>query len=250
MANVYLLGTGASVSDAHRTTTMLALEKENSLLVVDCGGDVVQRLMMLGLDPLKLSALILTHEHADHVGGFPLFMQKIWLLGRREPIPVYGIRSAIDQARRIHEAFDTADWPDVPEILWYEVELTENAVVLTDGHWHVTASPGSHSVPVLGLRIEEVQAGGVLAYSCDTEYCQEIVRLSQGADILIHEATGAGPGHSCVEHAARAAKEAQVGQLLLVHLPPEALLDDERIEAAKSIFANLAKGQEGGCYAF
>src|SRR5690625_566288 len=99
MPTLYLLGTGAAVSDAHRTTTMLAVSDGASTIAVDCGGDVIQRMMAAGIDVDTLDALIVTHEHPDHVSGFPLFMEKIWLLGRRRPIAVYGIREAIDQAR-------------------------------------------------------------------------------------------------------------------------------------------------------
>ncbi|MEX0747058.1 MAG: MBL fold metallo-hydrolase, partial [Rhodothermales bacterium] len=98
MARLHLLGTGAAVSDPHRTTTMLAFEEGRETLVVDCGGDVVQRLLAAGIDLDTIAALIVTHEHPDHVSGFPLFMEKIWLAGRRRPIDVYGIGPASSQA--------------------------------------------------------------------------------------------------------------------------------------------------------
>ena len=97
MARLHLLGTGATVSDPHRTTTMLALEGERSLVVIDCGGDVVQRMVASGLDPGRITALIVTHEHADHVSGFPLMMERLWLYGRRRPLDVYGIAPAVAQ---------------------------------------------------------------------------------------------------------------------------------------------------------
>ncbi|HEX6912510.1 MAG TPA: MBL fold metallo-hydrolase, partial [Longimicrobium sp.] len=83
MPVVHLLGTGAGVSGPERTTTMLAFESGGHAVVVDCGGDAIQRLMAAGVDPAGIEALIVTHEHPDHVAGFPLFMEKIWLLGRR-----------------------------------------------------------------------------------------------------------------------------------------------------------------------
>ena len=114
---LYLLGTGATVSDPHRTTTMLALEGRDSVVVIDCGGDVVQRLVACDVEPSKVDALIVTHEHPDHVSGFPLMMERLWLYGRRRPLDVYGIAPAIEQARRVHDAFDTSSWPRVPRDL-------------------------------------------------------------------------------------------------------------------------------------
>ena len=132
MPTLHLLGTGAALSDPHRTTTMLAFADENSTLVVDCGGDVVQRLLAAGIDLTTIEALILTHEHIDHVGGFPLFMEKIWLAGRRTPIPVYGIEPALDQARRCFATFDTSRWKGLPDVHWISFPAEPDALVLTD----------------------------------------------------------------------------------------------------------------------
>ncbi|HEX8682396.1 MAG TPA: MBL fold metallo-hydrolase [Ardenticatenaceae bacterium] len=247
MPTLHLLGTGAALSDPHRTTTMLAFQGEGSVIVVDCGGDVVQRLMQAGVPLDQIEALIVTHEHADHAGGFPLFMEKIWLAGRRRPIPVYGIAPAISQARRAFESFDTSGWEGMPEIEWYEVALEEGAQVLESEQWRITAAPGTHSVPVIGLRVEDARGGGVVAYSCDTEPSEAITRLSRDADILVHEATGGFGGHTTAEGAAHVAREAGAKRLVLVHLPPAESLD---MEAARRVFPDVEVGEELGRYEF
>ncbi len=251
---LYLLGTGAAVSDPHRTTTMLAMQAEGpdgraSTLVVDCGGDVVQRMMACGLDPLTLDALVVTHEHPDHVSGFPLFMEKMWLCGRREPIPVHGIAPALSQARRIWEAFDTAGWvaKGLPEIAWHEVEYEPDAEVLESPTWRVTAAPGAHAVPCVGLRVKHVPTGRALAYSCDTAPTPPITALARGADLLVHEATGTMPGnHSSAEEAAEVAAKAGVHRLLLVHLSPG--MTDADLEPARQWFTQVELGEELGVY--
>lgn len=250
MAHLHLLGTGAAVSDPHRTTTMLALENEASLLLVDCGGDVVQRLRACGLDPARVTGIVVTHEHADHVSGFPLMMERLWVMGRREPMDVYGIASALDQVRRIHDAFDTADWRGYPEIRYHEVPLAAGATVLADDAWHVTAVPGLHAVPVIGLRVTDRLGGGRLTYSSDTEYHPGMAEAARGTGTLVHEATGGVPGHASAEDAARVAAEAGVDRLILVHLPPAELLGDGELARARKIFPALEKGEEGGRYSF
>lgn len=248
MATLHLLGTGAALSDASRTTTMLAFESGGSALVVDCGGDVVQRLMAAGIGEDAVEALIVTHEHADHVGGFPLFMEKIWLAGRRRPIAVHGPPTALSQARRIWEAFETGGWEGVPEILWREVALEEGAPVLESDAWRVTAAPGTHSVPVIGVRVEDRRGGGVAAYSCDTEESDAIARLARGAELLVHEATGGFGGHTTVEGAARVAARAEAGRLVLVHLPPE--IDDGELARAREVFPGVELGEDGARHPF
>jgi ribonuclease Z len=242
---LYLLGTGAAVSDPHRTTTMLAVSDGASTLAVDCGGDLVQRILAAGLDLETLDGLIVTHEHPDHVSGFPLFMEKVWLSGRDRPIPVYGIAPALAQARKVWEAFDTSGW-DAPEILWREVHHAPGAEVLKTDAWQVTASPVDHAVPTIGLRFDHA-SGSSVAYSCDTAPCEHVVELARNADVLVHEATGHQPGvHSSVEEAAEVAAKAAVHRLLLVHLPPG--LTDDDLEPGRKWYTNVALGEELGVY--
>lgn len=253
MAILHLLGTGASVTDPHRTATMLAFENEHSLIVVDCGGDVVQRLRATGIGREKLvnlNGLIITHEHPDHVSGFPLFMLKIWLYGRTHPIPIYGIPSAIAQAQRALAAYDTSGFATLPPLVWHEVTHEEGAVVLEDENWRVTAAPGTHSVPVVGLRVEDREDGGVVAYSCDTKPSLAIARLAEGADILVHEANCDITNHSTAMEAALIAREADAKRLLLVHVPPEEVLTEEMMVDARALFEEMEKGEELGRYEF
>ncbi len=256
MATLYLLGTGSSISDPERTTTMLAVENSHSLILIDCGGDVLQRLMQSGFDLRdveKLQAIFITHEHIDHVSGFPLLLQKIWLAGRKNDLPTYGIKPALDQAKSLITAvntFKTHIFNTMPKPQWHEVAYRENTLFYESDHWLVHASPGIHSVPVMGLRIVDKEGGGTLAYSCDTQKSDGIMLLAKGADILVHEATGDMPAHSSARQAAQVARGAKVTQLLLVHLPPKELLPEEEMVKAKEIFANLAKGIEGSSYQF
>lgn len=248
MSVLHVLGSGAAYSDGDRTTTMLALEGPTGIVVVDCGGDVIQRLLAHGLDPLRITSLIVTHEHADHVGGLPLMMERLWLAGRRDALPVVGIEPAVAQALRVHDAFDTSKWRGYPGIAARVVAHDDGAVVLEDDDWRITSTPGVHAVPVIGLRCE-ARTGGVAAYSCDTAYEARIVELARGADLLVHEAAGASPVHASAYDAARVAHEADAGRLVLVHLPPGFDERSEDVEAARHRFPALEVGFDGARYA-
>lgn len=250
MSCLYLLGTGAAISDPHRTTTMLAVENEHSLVLIDCGGDVVQRLFAVGAHLDRLAALVITHAHPDHVSGFPLFMEKLWLSGRSDPLPVCGIAPAIDQARRSFETFDTSGWSGMPEVLWRDVLPEEHADVWSDAGFRITATPGAHGVPVTALRVEDREGGGVVTYSADTEPSDHVAELAAGSDLLVHEATGRFAGHSDAEQAAEVASRAGVGRLLLVHVPPVETLGPSGIVAARKVFPDTEVGREGGAYSF
>ena len=245
---VHFLGTGSPLTSAQRTTTMLAFEAGAgpagaTFFLVDCGGDAVQRLLVAGLDPTRVEAVVLTHEHPDHIGGFALLVEKLWLMGRRDPIPVYGLAPTLAVARRLFEAFDTSSWEGLPPIEWWPIANVAGAAVFERGPFRVVASPVVHAVPTVGLRVE---AGGVaVAYSCDTEPCDNVVALAHGADLLVHEATGHLPGiHSSAVEAAGVAKAAGAKRLVLIHLPPEVYADD--LLEAQETFGPTVWADEGG----
>lgn len=247
-AKVHLLGTGAPASDAHRTTTMVAFSTETDAVLVDCGGDVLQRAMQSGIPVDQIRAVILTHEHPDHVGGWPLFLEKIWLHGRSDPIEVYGPEMALDQARRCFSVFDTSRWEGLPTVKWIAVPLEEDLHFLEIGPLRFKASPGNHGVPVMGLRVDNIKTGGSVCYSSDTKPSESIVRLASGCTILVHEASGDNPVHSTPEQAAQIAHDAKCGRLVLVHLPPS--MTDEDLTPARSIFPSVELGEELGFLLF
>lgn len=241
MPEVVLLGTGAALSDGARTTTMLAVCHDGGTFVVDCGGDVVQRLLAAGIDLDSIDGLIITHEHADHTSGFPLFMEKIWLSGRNRPMPVYGPEAGLSQARRCFETFDTGGWDGLPELQWNVVPLDERTPFLQNDRWQIFASPADHGVPCIGVRFE-FPDDRCMAYSSDTRPCESISRLAEDCDVLIHEASGAEGKHTTVAQAASIAKEAAVSQLILVHLPPHP--DEGDLAEAMHIFNEILYGSD------
>lgn len=254
MPTLHLLGTGAAVSDPHRTTTMIAVSDDAhdgpSTLAVDCGGDLGQRLMASGRALDDVVGLIVTHAHPDHTSGFPLFVEKIWLDGRERALPIVGIEPALAQIRRSWDAFGpiVEAW-DVPPFDERTVAHAPHTEMWTAAPWTVTASPVEHGdTPNVGLRIEHQATGRVVAYSCDTSPCDAVVDLARDADVLVHEANGAGDNHSSAEEAAEAAREAGAGRLLLVHLPPGDKSD--ALDAARDVFPATELGDEGGAYSF
>jgi ribonuclease BN (tRNA processing enzyme) len=74
-------------------------------LLVDCGEGISRSYKASGLSYDAVDALFLSHMHADHVGGFLMLMQSLWLEKRRKALPVYMPGGAI---RPMKEMLKTA----------------------------------------------------------------------------------------------------------------------------------------------
>ena len=91
-------------------------------------------------------------------------------------------------------------------------------------------------IPNIGLRIQFKQSHKIMSYSCDTEPCDEVLRLSEGADVLIHEAAGESLGHSSAKQAGEIARKAEVGRLYLIHYPTGKYANGDLVAEAKTAF--------------
>lgn len=234
MPELIVLGTAASVPDAEHDTVGLALCGPDWVVQVDCGGSPLYKLARAGVNADHIRAVVLTHRHPDHLYGLPMLVQGLWLSGRREPLPIYGPGQALDVASRLLEAFDLVEQPQIYRLEWHPVPLGQGEPVLTVGEVRITAAPASHSQnDTLALRFENMQTGRAIVYSADTEPCPALIRLAEGAEYLIHEATGLYPGHSSPAQAAEVARAAGVTFLVLIHYPVRHVnLERWRLQAA------------------
>jgi ribonuclease Z len=217
MPKLIILGTSNAIPDEHHENTHMALIGEKRTVLIDCVNNPIIRLRQAGLDFNQLTDLILTHFHPDHVSGVPSLLMNSWLLGRRQPLDIYGLSYTLERLEKMMDFYDWATWPDFFQVNFHPVPEEEMVSVLESDEFRIYSSPVHHIVPTIGLRVEFKQSDRVLAYSCDTEPCQEVIKLASGADVLIHEATGASFGHSSAAQAGTIARQAEVGHLYLIH---------------------------------
>jgi ribonuclease Z len=216
---VIILGSSNAVpSKDHENTHMVIVGEERTILV-DCVSNPVVRLEQAGVDFNHLTDIVITHFHPDHVSGVPLLLMDMWLMGRKKPINIYGLHYTMDRLEDLMGFYGWAEWPDFFPVGFYRLPEAELAHVLDSDEFKINSSPVHHMIPTIGLRVESKKTDKVLAYSCDTEPCEQTVRLAGGADILIHEAGGASYGHSSAEQAGEVATKAEVGCLYLIHYP-------------------------------
>jgi ribonuclease Z len=235
MVELIVLGSSASVPDAEHDTVSLTLRGADWAVLIECGGSPIQKLAQIGVGLEDLRAVILSHQHPDHLYGLPALVQALWIGGREAPLPIYGPQQALDRARDLLELLELADRDGMFAVEWRPVPLREGRSVGSWGDVRVTAAPVVHAGnDTLALRFENETTGRTIVYSADTEPCPALVRLAAGADLLIHEATGEHTGHSTPAEAAEVAREAGVAQLALIHYPVRDVnLEAWRLQAAE-----------------
>jgi ribonuclease Z len=219
LAKVIILGSSNAVPTRDHENTHLAIIGDTRSILVDCVSNPVVRLEQAGVDFNDLTDIIITHFHPDHVSGVPLLLMDMWLMGRTKPINIYGLHFTMDRLEDLMGFYGWSEWPNFFPVAFYRLPEAEKAFVMDCDEFKITASPVHHMIPTIGIRVECKQSNKVLAYSCDTEPCEQTVRLADGADILIHEAGGATFGHSSAEQAGEIAARAEVGTLYLIHYP-------------------------------
>lgn len=236
MAKLIILGSSNAISSTDNENTHMVLVGEERIVMVDCVNNPIHRLGQSGVDFMNVTDLILTHFHPDHVSGVPLLLMDMWLRGREKPINIYGLHYTLDRVEKLMEMYSWGNWPNFFPVAFHRLPSSENTEVMDCQEFKITCSPVRHLIPTIGLRFDFKTSQKTLAYSCDTEPCVEVVHLAQGADVLIHEASGASTGHSSAGQAGEIATRAEVNTLYLIHYPTGEYTNGNLIAEARQHF--------------
>src|SRR6266511_643844 len=148
MPRMILLGVGTAVPDADRECTHMVWDAPGGPLLIDAGGSTYGRLQRAGIDPQMLRGVILTHSHPDHIYGFPILLLHLYLAGRRDAMPVYGLESTLSVARALIIAADIGEY-SVP-VEWHSVAAGEDLPI--SAGYRVRTALSDHGRPCLALR--------------------------------------------------------------------------------------------------
>jgi ribonuclease Z len=238
MQKLTLLGSSNALSTQDSESSHMVFAGAHRTVLVDApGGNPILRLEQAGLDHNNLTDIIVTHFHMDHTLGIPLLLMNMWLMGRKRPLDLYGLAPTLDKLEALLDLYHWSQHPNRFPITFHRIAPIEMSLVLDCPDFMIHASPVRHVIPNIGLRVLFRQSNRVIAYSCDTEPCDEVVRLSAGADILIHEATGEFAGHSSARQAGQIAQRAEVGKLYLIHYATGKYAQGDLVAEARTAFS-------------
>jgi ribonuclease BN (tRNA processing enzyme) len=87
--SVTFLGTSDGLPSPDRHHASLLVKFASRTILLDCGEPCGHSLKRMGEDFNAIDAIVVSHTHSDHLGGFPMLMQSMWLERRRRPLTVW-----------------------------------------------------------------------------------------------------------------------------------------------------------------
>jgi ribonuclease Z len=284
-----LCGAGGPLPAPNASGPCVAVVAGKSLYIVDAGTDGARNLGRMGFQPGNIKGVFLTHFHSDHIDGLGEMATLRWAGGGNDlPLPVYGptglvrVTNGLNQAYAQDFAYRNEHHGDLVANLsgaglearpFDKPELGELRLVLEEGDLKVEALTVQHSPvdPAVGYKFS--YKGRTLVITGDTAQSDNIVELSKGVDLLVHEALAPNlvmmmnaaakklgnevmakvtidilDYHASPVEAAETARDADVGHLLYYHIVPPLIFPGQEalyLNGAEDIFRDYTVGQDG-----
>ena len=191
---VTLLGTGSPPPVMDRFGPSTLVEVGGEKFIFDAGRGALQRLWQLKIPFSEISGLFLTHLNSDHIVGIPDLWLTGWIGqpwgGRKIPLRVWGPVGTKEMMAHLEKAFEfdiraRSHYPREGAAIVAQ-DFTEGLVYEKNGV-RVTAFEVDHGQvkPAFGFRIDYERRSAVL--SGDTCFNENLIRYSEGTDLLVHE---------------------------------------------------------------
>lgn len=87
---IIFLGTSEATPTAEKNQTAVLLKYNNETILVDCGEGTQRQLKIAKLNPCKITKILITHWHGDHVFGLPGLIQTLALNNYNKVLHIYG----------------------------------------------------------------------------------------------------------------------------------------------------------------
>lgn len=230
MLKFIFLGVNGSQQDRSSGNTSLLITGERGAAAVDLSCNIA------AVAEADVDAVILTHEHIDHVYALPSLLHQLWLDGRAKALDIYIPEGMEGLVNGLIDLFGIRTKSNMFEIRIHTKD------VFDIGTLHVTAFRTDHTDTSIGIVVEDGK--DKLVYTCDTRPFEAAPAFMGGAQVLIHESSGVAhdeetlvrKGHSSGADAGKLARELKVKRLYLCHLPRGEAAKAEILDEARAVF--------------
>jgi ribonuclease Z len=87
---INFLGTSAQIPTIKRNHSAILLNYKGESILVDCGEGTQRQFRIAKINPCKVTRLLITHWHSDHILGIPGFLSTLALSGYNKTLHIYG----------------------------------------------------------------------------------------------------------------------------------------------------------------
>ncbi len=190
-----------------RLRASVLVETEGKNILIDCGPDFRWQMLSNGIE--HLDAVLITHEHYDHVGG----LDDLRPFCRQKGVDIYAEENVAEAIRtRIPYAFREHKYPGVPNLELHVVPLHPFEAA---GVRVIPIRVMHGKLPIYGYRI------GNMAYLTDVKSIpeEEYARL-EGLDVLVLDALRAEPhpSHESLGEALARIERIRPKETYLIHM--------------------------------
>jgi ribonuclease BN (tRNA processing enzyme) len=219
-----MVGTSDAFCAGGRRQSAYLLRSGSGALLLDCGQTTLSGLATLGVARDEIDAIAVSHFHADHFGGIPLFLlATLYQDARRRPLAIAGPRGV---EARVRQAAQALGHPLEAHRFPYPLRFVETApsVCADLGVAKLSVFETHHSPEACphGFVIED--GAQRVAYSGDTGWFDALPELVAGADLFLCECTQLKRGyayHLSLEELSEQRGRFDCGQVVLTHLGRE-----------------------------
>ncbi|MFH1210512.1 MAG: ribonuclease Z [archaeon] len=225
---ITFLGTGSMMPTPERNHSAILLSYENENILIDCGEGTQKQLRLAKIAPTKITKILITHWHGDHVLGIPGLLQTLGANEYNKILDIYGPKGSREYIANMFKGFANE----------FRIKMRVNeigeGIFFKSKDFMLEAKEMKHSTPCLGYNFIEAdkrnininytkkfgltkhpilrelqegknivwkgqkikaedatttRKGKKITFVLDTGYTKKAVELAKDSDMLICEAT-------------------------------------------------------------
>lgn len=138
------LGTGSAVPTARKNHPAIFLQYKDENILIDCGEGTQRQFRLAKENPCKLTRILITHWHGDHMLGLPGLLQTLMLNNYNKTLHIYGPQGSNKMLSLLLDLFVSKGNQFRIEIH----EITSGKVFETEDFF-MEAEPMQHDTPTL-----------------------------------------------------------------------------------------------------
>ncbi len=185
------LGVSSATPTAVRHLPSVALWRDGSVFLFDCGENVQMRLLQAGVKRSKVEAVFISHLDGDHIFGLFGLLSTLQLQRREKELHIIGPKGL---KKMIETVFGIAEVELEFPIKYKEIKSDfDHDVVLEGEEFYVEARPLKHTKFCIGYRFQEKDKPGkvdaVKAKEAGIIEDTQFKDLKNGEDVTLEDGT-------------------------------------------------------------